>query len=184
MIDEWWLRRDRNVSLILMGGDKCSDVGWSLMFDVLCDVYSEGEFEAGWLTSIWLTGRLLRSAVIFGSQAKQYGHVPSIVVWLIHGPWSYVPNKWLSGHGTSNPSSWPQQTPVTVLLGIKSSHSFHTLWWWRAGDSNTPSSDYESDVLSIHYTSDTTHERVRLWRARRTRADAATRARATDLEGY
>ena len=31
-----------------------------------------------------------------------------------------------------------------------------------AGDSNAPPLDYESGVLSIHYTFDTAHERVRL----------------------
>ena len=67
---------------------------WCLVFGVWCDVYSEGEFEAGWLASMWLAGRLLRSAVVFAPM-KQYGHVPSIVVWLTHGQWSYVPNKWL-----------------------------------------------------------------------------------------
>ena len=75
-----------------------------------------------------------------------------------------------------------QSSPVPISLP----HPSRTLWWWRAGDSNTPPSDYESGVLSIHYTSDTAHERVRLdsWRARRTRADAVTRARATNLEGH
>ena len=56
----------------------------------MCDMYSKGEFEAGWLASMWLAGRLLRSAVVFAPM-KQYSHVPSIVVWLTHGQWSYVP---------------------------------------------------------------------------------------------
>ena len=115
---------------------------WCLMCGVTC---SEGEFEAGWLASMWLADRLLRSAVVFAPM-KQYGHVPSIVVWLTHGQWSYVPNKWLPGHGTPNPSSWPQQTPVTVLPGTVATpiphammvarrgfeHSSSRLWVWRA----------------------------------------------------
>ena len=50
-----------------------------LLFGVWCDVYFEGEFEAGWLASMWLADRLLRSAVVFASM-KQYGHVLLIVV--------------------------------------------------------------------------------------------------------
>ena len=45
MIDEWWLRRDGGVLLVLMG-DECSNVGWILMFGVWCVVYSKGGFEA------------------------------------------------------------------------------------------------------------------------------------------
>ena len=95
-----------------------------------------------------------------------------------------MPNKWLPSSLlilALDPSNKRQSQSSPVPLP----HPSHTLWWWRAGDSNAPPPDYESGVLPIHYTSGTAHERVRLARrARRTRADAATRARATDLEGH
>ena len=100
---EPWLPLVHTCSIGLMNGG-CGEMGvccwywwggWMLWrwlnpdVCVWCVVCSEGEFEAGWLASIWLAGRLLRSAVIFGSQAKQYDHVSSIVVWLIHW-WSMI----------------------------------------------------------------------------------------------
>ena len=84
IIDEGWLRRDGCVLLILMG-DECFNVGWILMFGVWC-VLKESSKLAGWLAR--LAGRLLRSAVVFAPM-KQYGHVSSIVVWLIHS-WSMI----------------------------------------------------------------------------------------------
>ena len=39
-------------------------------------------------------------------------------------------------------------------------------------------------MLPIHYTSGTAHERVRLGGLEERKADAVTRARATDLEGH
>ena len=54
MIDEWWLRRDGGVSLVLMG-DKCSDVGWILMF--VCGVTCT--WRVFWRrVRSWLAGRL------------------------------------------------------------------------------------------------------------------------------
>ena len=154
---------------------------WCLVCGVTC-ILKESSKLAGW--QAWLAGRLLRSAVVFAPM-KQYGHVPSIVVWLTHGQWSYVPNKWLPGHGTPlttpDPSSWPQHTLVAILPSTVS-YSISPAMMVAAGDSNAPPPDYESGVLPIHYTSGTAHERIRLRRARRTRADAATRARATDLD--
>ena len=86
---EWWLMNNGCGEMgCVADTDECPDVGWILMFDVwylVCDVTcSEGEFEADWLASMWLAGRLLRSAVMFAPM-KQYGHVLSIVVWLTHG---------------------------------------------------------------------------------------------------
>ena len=58
LINDWWMMATARwgVLLILMG-DECYDVGWILMFGVWCDVYSEVEFEAGWLAGLLAGGQ-------------------------------------------------------------------------------------------------------------------------------
>ena len=83
IIDEWWLRRDGVCRWYWwMPWRWLNPDVWCLVFGVTC-ILKQSSKLAGW--QAWLAGRLLRSAVVVFAPMKQYGHVPSIVVWLTHG---------------------------------------------------------------------------------------------------
>ena len=188
LIDDWWMAAAARwgVCCWYWWGMNALTLAesWCLVCGVTC-ILKESSKLAGW--QAWLAGRLLRSAVVFAPM-KQYGHVPSIVVWLIHGPWSYVSNKWLPDH---DPSSWPllilaldpskrqsQSSPVP------SRHTHPTRYDGGAQGIRTLLLQIMSLACSLYTTRPIRRIRDRCGGLEGRKANATTRARATDLEGH